>query len=400
MQQSNQTPYRQITAITIQGFRSLADIQQLPLPQLSVLIGSNGAGKSNLIRFFELLGCMLNGQHLQDFVIRHGGGDDQLFMGARHTPTLQAAIHVQLSHGLYGYAFALSHTPAQDTLYLSSEVFGAVDPVSGQIHDEVVLPTPAREAQLVSVVQQDVAPAPLFPSVFGREQSALSAAQLEQAREMVYCLQRCATYQFHDTSDNAYIKQAWDVSDNTWLRHDGGNLAAILLHLYQHDVKRYQLIVRQIQRVLPSFADFVLQPSYGKVALRWRSPTTDKTFGAHLTSDGSLRLFCLLTLLNLPDQMLPDVLFLDEPELGLHPHAINLVAAGLKRVAQRRQVFIATQSPYMVDCFELENMIVARLAEDGSTTLNTLDRANYQQWLDDEYQLSELWLTDVIGSSS
>ena len=66
-----------ISAITIQGFRSLANIEQLQLPQLSVLIGSNGAGQSTLIQFFSLVGSMLRGQRLQEFVLRHGGGDDQ-----------------------------------------------------------------------------------------------------------------------------------------------------------------------------------------------------------------------------------------------------------------------------------------------------------------------------------
>lgn len=63
---------------------------------------------------------------------------------------VRASIHVQLSHVLYGYASTLSHISAQDTLYLSREMFGAVSPISRQIQDEVALPTAARETQLVS----------------------------------------------------------------------------------------------------------------------------------------------------------------------------------------------------------------------------------------------------------
>jgi predicted ATPase len=133
--------------------------------------------------------------------------------------------------------------------------------------------------------------------------------------------------------------------------------------------------------------------------LRWRSRHSDKTFGPNLTSDGSLRLFCLLTLMNLPDEMLPDVMFFDEPELGLHPHAITLVAAMLKRLSQSRQVFIATQSPYMVDCFELENIIVAD-ENHGATRLRLLPREQYQAWLDDDYLLSEIWLKDPVGGEA
>ncbi|GAB1393455.1 hypothetical protein MASR1M60_16180 [Rhodocyclaceae bacterium] len=173
----------------------------------------------------------------------------------------------------------------------------------------------------------------------------------------------------------------------------------MLYDLHETDLPRYKHIVRQIHRVLPTFDDFVLEPVAGRVLLRWKSTFSDKVFGAHLTSDGSLRLFCLLTLLNMPGDRLPDVLFLDEPELGLHPHAITLVSAMLKRVAESRQVFIATQSPYMVDCFELENIIVADL-KDGATTLRNLPRADYEAWLADDYLLSNLWLKSPVGTAA
>ena len=91
-------------------------------------------------------------------------------------------------------------------------------------------------------------------------------------------------------------------------------------------------------------------------------------------------------------------MFFDEPELGLHPHAITLVAEMLKRLSKTRQIFIATQSPYMVDCFDLENIIVAS-ANDGETVLRNLPREKYQEWLDDEYQLSDIWLKETVGGA-
>ena len=194
----------------------------------------------------------------------------------------------------------------------------------------------------------------------------------------------CVTYQFHDTSEKALIKQRWDLTENGFLRSDGANLAPILYRLREREPLRYRLIVKQIARVLPNFKDFELKPAYDKLALRWIATGADKSFGAHLTSDGSLRLFCLLTLLNLPDEMLPDILFLDEPELGLHPHAISLLAEMIQRVANSRQVFLATQSPLLVDCFELGNIIVADIVN-NATRLRSLSTQEYQTWLADDY---------------
>ncbi len=369
-----------IETLSIRGFRSLADVEQLKLSNLSVLIGSNGAGKSNFIRFFDMLSWIIGARDLQTFVLREGGGDDQLFLGAKHTPTLSAELSIRTPRGVNDYAFELSYNHGQDNLFFSREAFRFSSDERKGKNRWTELPMPTRESELALAKRKN-------------------GNQNKTATTIIRLLQRCQTYQFHDTSSSAYIKQPWDVADTTWLRRDGGNLASILLHLQENEPKRYQLITRQIKRVLPSFENFVLQKSYEKVSLRWRGTQSDKTFGAHLTSDGSLRLFCLLTLINLPDEMLPDMLLFDEPELGLHPQAIQLVSSGLQRLASKRQVFIATQSTYMVDCFNIDNIIVAN-SQQGRTSLKNLDINDYQQWINDEYKLSELWLSDVMGGGT
>jgi predicted ATPase len=360
-----------IRSVSIEGFRSLKNIQNLELPQLTVLIGANGAGKSTLIRFFEMLSWMLKSKNLQEFVLRHGGGDDQFFMGARKTPRIHAELCLDTEKGQNDYRFDLNHLSAGDTVMVMNEAYR---------YSANGIPTKADWTQIDTV---------------GKESSLLEQKN-KTAQTIVALLRQCSTYQFHDTSINAAIHNRWDVTESFRLRSDGGNLAAVLLDLRNTDGKRYELIGRQICRVLPTFKDFVLEEEAGKVLLRWVGRQSDKVFGSHLTSDGSLRLFCLLTLLNLPPKRLPNVMFFDEPELGLHPHAITLVAEMFKRLSMKRQIFIATQSPYLVDCFELENIIVAS-ANDGETLLRNLPRAHYQRWLDEEYQLSDIWLQQATG---
>ncbi|MCW5222911.1 AAA family ATPase [Verminephrobacter aporrectodeae] len=357
-----------IQRVSINGFRSLADVRDLELPQLTVLIGANGSGKSNLIRFFEMLAWMLRGQNLQEFVTRNGGGDDQLYMGARRTPRMNGEISIITDRGVNDYRFGLAHVSGNDTLMFVDEAYR----YSGRQFE-----TKAKWMLLQA----------------GGREASLVAANHQTARVVVSLLKRCTTYQFHDTSAHANIKLPWDMTDFTWLRSDGANLAPILLRMQETQISRYKTIVQQIARVLPGFAEFELQPAYGKLALRWRSVHSEKTFGAHLTSDGSLRLFCLLTLLNLPEEMLPDVMFFDEPELGLHPHAIELVAEMIKTLAKARQIFIATQSPHMVDCFALDDVIVAN-NHDGATQLRTLPHEHYQRWLDEEYFVSDVGLSE------
>lgn len=370
MEQREPEPAR-IKSVTIEGFRSLRSIQNLQLPQLAVLIGANGAGKSTLIRFFEMLSWMLKSKSLQEFVLRQGGGDDQFFMGARKTPRIHAELCLETASGLNDYRFDLAHLSAGDSMMVMNEAYR---------YSAHGIPTKAKWTEIAAV---------------GKESSLLEQKH-KTAKTIVNLLRQCSIYQFHDTSPNAAIHNRWDITESFRLRSDGGNLAAVLLNLRSTDGKRYALIVKQIRRVLPAFKDFVLEQEAGKVLLRWVGQQSDKVFGSHLTSDGSLRLFCLLTLLNLPPERLPDVMFFDEPELGLHPHAITLVAEMFKRLSKKRQIFLATQSPYLVDCFELENIIIAS-ANQGETLLRNLPRAQYQAWLDDEYQLSDIWLKQVVG---
>jgi predicted ATPase len=363
-----------ITEVSIEGFRSLKRIEKLRLSPLTVLIGANGVGKSNFIRFFEMLGWMLRARDLQGFVLRKGGGDDQFFMGSRATPQIKAELRIATDQGSHDYRFEMAHLPAGDTVMLTHEAYR---------YSDTRRDTEAGWSQLPDMGKESALPDQANPT----------------ARTIHTLLRQCSAYQFHDTSANATLHQRWDTSDSARLRSDGGNLAAVLLDLRENDAPRYRQLVRQIRRVFPVLEDFVLEPVAGKVLLRWKSQYSDKVFGAHLTSDGTLRLFCLLTLLSLPDERLPDMLFFDEPELGLHPHAITLVSEMFKRVAGTRQVFIATQSPYMVDCFDLENIVVAE-ARDGATTLRNLSEEQYRQWLDDDYLLSDIWLKTPVGVSA
>lgn len=374
---STLTPAR-IESVRIRGFRSLRDVALLDLPGAVVMIGANGAGKSNFIRFFEMLSWMLRSRNLGEFIERQGGADDQLYRGSKVTPRMEAEITLRTEMGTNDYRFALSHG-SPDRLFFTDESFRFNrDDLAGEPRWQS-LDSGHREAMIVEAAQ-----------------SSIQGVNPTTASVIVNLLRSCSIYQFHDTSAGSDFKKQWDAGDSVRLRSGGGNLAAILYRLEREDVRRFDLICRHIGRILPVFDRFAIEESYGRVLLRWKAKGTDKTFGAHITSDGSLRFFALVTLLNLPAEMLPDVVLLDEPELGLHPAAITLIGDMIQAVARQRQVIVATQSPLLVDTFGLNEVVVLELL-DGETTVRRLSPVDYQQWLDDSFTAGELWQKNLLG---
>jgi len=371
-----------IERIHIRGFRSLADVDFKPEPGANLLIGANGSGKSNLMRLFEMLSWMLISRRLEKFIAIQGGADDQLHGGSSTTERMKAEIAIRTDAGRNDYRFVLTHGHP-DTLLFAEESFRFNH---GNMHSEADwqhLGSGHREARIVEAARSYEAA------------KSLGVYQDTTARTITYLLRNCSAYQFHNTSATSNLKKRWDVEEHESMRADGGNLPAILHRLEQEDLPRYERICRYIQRVLPSFDGFRIDEQYGKVALRWQSKYADKTYGAHLTSDGSLRFFALITLLNLPAEMLPDVLLLDEPELGLHPAAITLVGGMIRALAESRQIIVATQSPLLVDAFELDEVFVLEIQE-GRTEIQRPPATELQTWLED-FSVGELWQKNLLG---
>ena len=373
-----------IESVRIQGFRSLADVEvKLPgiptMPRPAVLIGANGSGKSNFIRFFEMLSWMLRSRRLGEFIEKCGGADDQLFGGNVITPRMTAELRLRTPQGRNDYQFALSYAHPDRFLFTEERFRFSRDDLRTEA-DWQPLESGNREAKIVEAAQSG-------------ESSGVNPTT---ARVIVNLLRNCSVYQFHDTSDTSEFKKNWDVLENNQLRSHGGNLAAVLYRLEHHDVRRYEMICRHIGRILPGFDRFAIEESYGKVFLRWRAKWGLKTIGAHLTSDGSLRFFALVTLLNLPPEMLPDVILLDEPELGLHPAAVTLIGGMIKSLSEERQVIVATQSPLLVDTFDLQDIVVLE-SEDGRTEFRKLEADKYLSWLEDNFTPGGLWQSNLLG---
>ena len=357
--------------LSIEGFKSFRELCNWKPGPLNVLIGANGAGKSNFISFFRLLSWMMNGG-LQEHLSRLGGANFLLHDGADTTRGMKASLTLGTDQGDNDYVFRLFYA-AGDTLIFADErcrFSRAGHQTSG----------PWRELQAGH-----------------REAAIIDEAEKGDttARTIRYLLRQCVVHQFHNTSETARMRAKWNVDDNRQLKEDGANLAPFLLRLQESEPRYYHRIVETLRQILPFFSGFELEPEHGSVMLRWRERDSDVVFSASQASDGMLRIIALTTLLLQPECDLPGVLILDEPELGLHPYALTVLAGLLRSASTHVQVIVATQSATLVDQFEPEDIVVVdRVGRES--TFTRLDAEKLHDWLE-EYSVSELWEKNVVG---
>lgn len=358
--------------VVIQGFKSVAFQHPLELKvgDVNVLMGANGAGKSNVVGFFQLLSYMMSGS-LQAFVELAGTAQTFLYYGAKKTPALVGELYFENNQAEDIYRFTLSYA-APDRLIVTSE--------------EVVW---KRKG---STKSQQLEISTTF------KESGLLEAKDKTSLVVKKVLSNCKVYQFHDSSVEGVLRQASTVDGAHYLQARGNNLASFLYYLRESFPANYKRVVEYVRSVMPQFGDFYLQPRQGYVSLTWRdNSANDYVLIPQQFSDGTIRFIALATLLLQPEETMPSVIVIDEPELGLHPYAIRQLAEMIKDASFHTQVMVATQSPLLMDEFELSDIsIVERDETLNATVKRELNEEELREWLEN-YSLSELWEKNVLG---
>lgn len=356
---------RPLEEITLKGYKSIRSLEGFYLNSgLNVLIGANGSGKTNFIRFFELLNNMMDpNKGLQNYVSSRGGADAFLFRGMKTTPEMSA----DLKFGRNDYKFTLRAADdrslffAQESAPFEGPMYGAVENDQGKGHKE----------------------------------SSLARYQGTKALKWVFeAIKDWRVYHFHDTSPSAPVMGLSNIVDNDILHGNASNISAFLLKMSQSNPERYVQIEETVRQVAPFFGTFVLKEvSPGLTQLLWKDRYSDLLYYPHQLSDGTLRFICLVTLLLQPTP--PSTVIVDEPELGLHPFAIKLLASLLHEASERAQIIVSTQASLLLDEFSPSQVIVCN-HEDGETKLQRQDSHKLSEWLK-EYTLGQLWEKNELG---
>ena len=362
-----------LDAITLKGFKTIRELVDFRPGSLTVLIGPNGAGKSNFISFFRVLNYLaVDPFSLQRHVGKQGGASKLLHDGPAITREIDVRLGLHSDIGEFDYEFRLAFA-AGDWLIFDDERYRMSRGDQPATASWQTLGASDQESQLLDYRTSD-----------------------DTADAIIEALLRMSAFQFHDTSETSRMRTKADVKSGNLFMPDGANIAAVLYYLKRKEGNCYRRIVDTLRLILPFFSDFVLEPDNDFLLLAWRERDSDQIFNGSQAADGMLRTFALVTLLLLPDEMLPNLLILDEPELGLHPYAINVIGGLIRAVSTKTQVIVATQSTAFVDCFDPGDIVVVEREGRESTFRRLEDTEDLQEWLK-EYSLSELWEKNVIG---
>ncbi|RPI75202.1 MAG: recombinase RecF [Desulfobacteraceae bacterium] len=360
---------RSLDNISISGFKSIRSIKELQLGKLNIMVGANGAGKSNFISFFKMLRAMSE-ERLSSFITENGGADGFFFGGPKETPRIEA----HLKFGQNEYRFALVPTASvammvewENTLYTGGG--GWKSHPGGGI-----------ESQLKKWKGKE--------SKYGGYLSAESYVYEAVSSWLVY--------HFHDTSMTAPVRRDQSVRDWRELNPDASNIAAFLLWLRNQHDDIYEKIRDIIRLIAPFFDDFVLEPenkgNNEVVRLEWQQKGSSFPFQPWQFSDGTIRFICLATALLQPTP--PSTVVIDEPELGLHPFALDVLSGLFREASERTQLIVSTQSVTLLNHFEPDEAIVVD-REKGASRFQRLDAPSLTAWLED-FSLGELWQKNVI----
>ncbi len=375
-----------LKSVQIKGYKSIGNRDYPPLKfgNITVFLGANGVGKSNLVSFFSMLNHMMTGS-LQTFVAERGYANSFLHYGAKITREIEASLVFEDENSTDIYQFRLTHAAGDILIFTEEKLIRHQKEQEKAV--EIVFEPAVKEANILQFVTN--------PTKKDKDK--------QTSNVILKLVGNCKVFHFHDTSATSQIRLQSNIQDNRYLKSNAGNLAAFLFRL-KNDAKTYpyyQKIVRYIQKAMPQFGDFDLAPNElnrNYISLNWREKSNqDYLFGSHQISDGSLRFMCLATLLLQPKHLLPNVIILDEPELGLHPSSLAYLGGMIKAVSKDSQIVIATQSQRLVDEFDLQNIVVVERDHlTNSTIFDYKNEETFAQWLEN-YSLSELWEKNVIG---
>jgi predicted ATPase len=407
-----------ILELKVQKFRSLKDVTWKP-GVLNLIIGPNGSGKSNLLKALEMLSASARGR-LSDQVTREGGMDSLMWDG-QAAATVKWGLHFQREepdavNRLWSYEMELQRLGSTSAYQIEQEELG-YNPGNSTFPDYVirVFQRKNTEASLTrpgAVLQSNESNLSKkmthvfdkFPIENNAETILAAAASPFTSRPEISSIQKAISgwsiYQDFQTHHDALVRRAPVARRETSVATDGSNLIQVLHTLYTGDRQfKQDLDLAMRAAFSDDFEEMVFPPDADQriqLRLRWKGLKHAQS-SADL-SDGTLRFLYLIAILANPTP--PELIAIDEPENGLHPSMLPIVAEYARDASKRSQVILTTHSAELLDAFsEFKPTVSVAKWGEGQTRLEVLSGENLRYWLQD-YTLGKLYRSGELEELS
>jgi predicted ATPase len=385
-----------IKQLDIKGFRSLKDVSWQP-GDLNIVIGQNGTGKSNLLRMLELIAASAQGQGKLSKHIQNAGG-----MGAIVWDGVAPSIYINLAttEPEYNYELGLVRHGMTSSYFIQPESLtsrkmqennGEPSVIKHIERTETFLDHEAKDVKSLGYKdREETSLSDLMSNIFGEPDVPLFRSQLSGI----------TIYHDLNVGQDSKIRQAPVTRYEKRVEPDGQNLVTALHTLYTGDREFESDIDDAMSAAFGAdYEKLVFPPAADqRVQLRVRWRTLKREQSAADLSDGTLRFLFLLTVLCAPDP--PMLIAIDEPETGLHPVMMNIIAEYAVGAAMRTQLVFTTHSSQFLDAFtKYKPTTTVAKWENGETSLHMIEGDELNYWLT-EYSLGSLFRSGELEAIS
>ena len=401
-----------LSKITLENFFSFREPTTIELnPDLNILLGINGSGKSNFLKAIELLYEILAGNGLEKIFLKKWSGFDTV---ANFNGALQDEIKLSFEFNKealnnighrQGYQFKanpiyeIAICKAGTTSYYLKEKLYSQPP--GE--NEFIFMEMNNARGIISTWEKDRVGIQRYPQAhqqvnFKSTEPVLSQISDPERFYPLFTLKRAleevCVYYYFDTTFSSVIRQPSSYGTETKLLPDGQNLMTILNNIKNNHPLWYDRIDDAIKKINPYFKDINFNFLGSKLYLVLREQYLSKSVSIEHISEGTLHYLLLLSILFNPER--GNLVCIDEPESNLHPDMIYTVANGIKEASKDTQLMVTTHSPLLLNSFDIEDILIFEKNDRNQTEVNIKSSDEFDEWIED-FLVGQAWLQGLLG---
>ncbi len=402
-----------IAKITLENFFSFREPTTIELnPDINVLIGINGSGKSNFLKAIQLLRESFIGNDGFEHIFLQDWGGFNAVVNCNHEKKDYIRLTFEFDKNVIkeviqkqGFqAFQFPHNPIYEitifrsgatAYYLKEKLYSKSTKAKDFIYMEM------DNAQgIISTREYGIQHYPQKTQEIPFKSTELVLKQISDPNRFypLYTLKTAledfAVYHSFNTALHSPIRQPTTSSSEKKLLPSGQNLVTTLSRIKNNHSFDYDELEKAIKKINPSFKDIDFDLIGTKLSLVLRETSLTKSIPMEHISDGTLRYLLLLAVLFNPER--GSLVCIDEPETNLHPDMINTVTEAIKQASRTTQLIIATHAPLLLNSFEIDDILVFEKTAQNETTVSIKSSDEFNAWSKD-FLAGQAWLRGLIG---